>query len=72
MTTPEGFMNAVRKAAELYPQIDGEPLIPIGAHDFTDTGCVSFDQYLQNFLAIPYEKDGKFYDRYTDEEYIRC
>ena len=71
MTTPEGFMNAVRKAAELYPQVDGEPLIPIGAHDFTDTGCVSFDQYLQNFLAIPYEKDGKFYDRYPDAEYIR-
>lgn len=71
MTTPEGFMNAVRKAAELYPQVDGEPLIPIGAHDFTDTGCVSFDQYLQNFLAIPFEKDGKYYDRYTDEEYIR-
>ena len=24
-----------------------------------------------NFLAIPYEKGGKYYDRYTDEEYIR-
>lgn len=24
-----------------------------------------------NFLAIPYEKDGRFYDRYTDPEYKR-
>lgn len=71
MSTPEGFKEAVEKAVELFPDVDGEPLIPIGAHEFTDRGCVSFDQYLQNFLAIPYEKDGQFYDRYTDEEYIR-
>lgn len=70
MTTPEGFQNAVRKAAEMYPEVDGEPLIPIGAHMFTDTGCVSFDLYLQNFLAVPYEKDGKYYDRFTDPDYI--
>ena len=25
---------------------------------------------MQNFLAIPCEKDGVYYDRYTDEEYI--
>lgn len=71
MTTPEGFMEAVRQAAKLYPSVDGSPLIPIGAHQFQEEGCVSFDQYLQNFLAVPYEKDGKYYDRYTDEEYIR-
>ncbi len=70
MTTPEGFQDAVRKAVEMFPEVDGEPLIPIGAHEFNDTGCVSFDQYLQNFLAVPYEKDGRFYDRYTDEDYI--
>ncbi len=71
MTTPEGFKNAVEKAAKQFPEINGNPIIPIGAHAFTDEGCVSFDQYLQNFLAIPSEKDGKFYDRYTDPEYIR-
>lgn len=71
MTTPEGFKNAIRKAAEMFPEVDGEPLIPIGAHEFTDTGCVSFDQNLQNFLAVPYEKNGIAYDRYTDGEYIR-
>lgn len=71
MTTPKGFQNAVRKAVELFPEVNGEPLIPIGAHEFTETGCVSFDQYLQNFLAIPYEKNNIYYDRYTDPEYIR-
>ncbi|MDE7478910.1 MAG: extracellular solute-binding protein [Lachnospiraceae bacterium] len=71
MTTPEGFQAAVRKAVQEFPEIDGRELIPIGAHEFTNTGCASFDQYLQNFLAIPYEKNGKYYDRDTDPEYIR-
>lgn len=70
MTTPEGFADAVRAAAAAFPETDGYPLIPIGAHSFTNTGCVSFDQYLQNFLAVPYEVDGKYNDRYTDDDYI--
>ncbi len=70
MSTPEGFKEAVIKAKEIFPTVDGEPLIPIGAHEFNEKGSVSFDQYLQNFLDIPYEKDGVFYDRYTDPEYI--
>lgn len=71
MTTPEGFKAAVEKATEMFPEVDGYPLIPIGCHSFTNTGCNSFDLFLQNFLAIPYEKDGVYYDRYTDAEYIR-
>lgn len=71
MTTPEGFGAAVKKAAAMFPEVDGYPLIPIGAHVFDSMGCVSFDQYLQNFLAVPYEVDGMYYDRYTDPEYIR-
>lgn len=71
MTTPEGFYAAVKKAKEMFPQVDGKELIPIGAHVFDETGCVSFDQMLMNFLAIPYEVDGKFNDRYTDPEYIK-
>lgn len=70
MTTPEGFKNAVRKAYEMFPEVDGEPLIPIGAHVFGDQGNVSFDGYLMNFLAVPYEKNGEIYDRFTDEDYI--
>jgi len=71
MTTPERFKAAVKKAVEMFPDINGEPIIPVGAHVFNEHGCVSFDQYLQNFLAVPFEKDGKYYDRYTDPEYIR-
>ncbi|MDO5298280.1 MAG: extracellular solute-binding protein [Clostridia bacterium] len=72
MTTPEGFMNAVRKAAELFPTVNGEKLIPVGAHEFTEKGCDSFDEYLFNFLALPVvNEDGTLHDRYTDPEYIR-
>lgn len=70
MTTPEGFMNAVRLAAAMFPEVDGEPLIPVGGNFFDQNGCTSFDQYLQNSLAVPYEKDGSFYDRNTDPEYL--
>lgn len=70
MTTPEGFASAVKKAVELYPEVNGEPLIPIGAQPFDDQGNASFDKYLMDFLAIPWEKDNKMYDRYTDPEYI--
>lgn len=71
MTTTEGFANAVRAAAEKFPEVNGKPLIPVGAHEFTERGCDSFDQFLMNFLAVPFEKDGKYYDRYTDPEYKR-
>lgn len=70
MTTQEGFAQAVRDAARLFPEVDGEPLIPIGSQVFTNEGCVSFDAYLMNFLAIPWEKNGKYYDRQTDPEYL--
>ncbi len=71
MTTPEGFYEAVVKACKMFPEVDGKPLIPVGAHEFEVDGCVSFDQYLQNFLAVPYEKNGRKYDRRTDPEYLR-
>lgn len=70
MSTPEGFCAAVKAAAEQFPEVDGYPLIPIGADEFKQEGCNSFDKYLQNFLAVPNEKDGKTYDRYTDSEYL--
>ncbi|MFI3238841.1 MAG: extracellular solute-binding protein [Lachnospiraceae bacterium] len=70
MTTPQGFYEAVKMATELFPQVDGKDLIPIGSYALTVSGCVSFDEYLMDFLAIPYEVDGVYYDRYTDSEYI--
>lgn len=71
MTAPDGFADAVRAAAEKFPTVDGKPLIPIGAHEFTSRGCDSFDLFLMNFLAIPFEKDNVSYDRFTDPEYKR-
>lgn len=71
MTTIEGFSAAVKKAVEMFPEVNGKPLIPIGAHVFDEMGCVSFDKYLMNFLAVPREVDGVYYDRYTDPEYLR-
>lgn len=71
MTTPEGFQAAVAKAVEMYPTVDGKPLIPVGLTEFTAVGNVALDDYLLNFLAIPYEKDGKYYDRDVDEELVR-
>ncbi len=70
MTTREGFYAAVKKAAEMFPEVDGNPLIPIGAHTFDETGSTSFDSYLMDFLAVDWERDGKSYDRFTDPEYI--
>lgn len=71
MSTPEGFLAALQAAKEKYPQVNGQPLIPIGLHEFTDNGNYSLEGYLQNFLAIPQQKDGKLYDRQTDPEYIQ-
>lgn len=71
MTTPEGFTAAVKAAAEKFPEINGQPLIPIGAHEFTNVGNFSFDDYLCSFLAIPYERDGVFNDRFRDPELKR-
>lgn len=70
MSTQEGFHEAVKRAKEMFPKVDGQPLIPIGAHYFDETGNVSFDTYLMNFLAIDQERGGKVYDRYTDPEYV--
>ncbi|MCY9691611.1 type 2 periplasmic-binding domain-containing protein [Paenibacillus alginolyticus] len=70
MRTQEGFLNALKAAKEKFPDVNGQPLIPLGLHEFTDTGNYSLEGYIQNFLAVPYEKDGKLYDRSTDPEYV--
>ena len=72
MSTPEGFLNALVKANEMFGTVDGQSLIPIVFKPFTlENGSATFDGYFQDFLAIPYEKDGKMYDRTTDPEFIK-
>ncbi len=71
MSTPEGFLGALRAAKAKFGTVNGQPLIPFGLQEFTDVGNASLEGYLQNFLAIPYEKNGVFYDRASDPEYVR-
>lgn len=77
MRTPEGFLNALKLAKEKFPKVNGQPLIPIGFHEFGDVGNYSFidyqqdSSYLANYLALPREKDGKLYDRSTDPEFVK-
>ncbi|WP_233567180.1 type 2 periplasmic-binding domain-containing protein [Cohnella endophytica] len=77
MRTPEGFLNALKLAKEKFPEVNGQPLIPIGFHEFGDSGNYSFvdmsqdSSYLSSFLALPREKDGKLYDRTTDPEFVK-
>ena len=70
MTTPEGFRETIERAMRSYGTTEYGPLIPIGGTSFSDNGCDSFDDFLQDLLAVPYEKDGRYYDRNTDPDYI--
>lgn len=74
MTTPEGFLNALRAAKAKFPTINGQPLIAFGTNEFGDTGNGMLQTYLQHFLAIPPEKNGKFIDAnlgLEDPDYVR-
>ncbi len=75
MTTPEGFLNALRAAKAKFPTVNGQSLIPFGTNEFGDTGCSQLQGYLAHFLAIAPEKDGKFVNAdlglTDDPEYIR-
>lgn len=71
MRTPEGFLKALEDAKKMFPDVGGQPLIPIGMYDFHEKGNASLEGYLQNFLAVPYDKDGKLYDRTTDPDYVK-
>lgn len=70
MTTQQGFVNALKKAQEMFPEVNGRPLIPLGLHEFTDYGNDSLDLQLMNLLAVPYEVNGQYNDRYSNEDYL--
>jgi putative aldouronate transport system substrate-binding protein len=71
MLTPEGFLKTLEDAKKMFPDINGQPLIPLGMYDFHEKGNASMEHYIQNFLAVPYEQDGKLYDRTTDPDYVK-
>ncbi|MEK8127933.1 extracellular solute-binding protein [Paenibacillus filicis] len=76
MRTQEGFLKALQAAKEKFPEVNGQPLIPLGLHEFNENGNSSLldgaqnGSMLANFLAVPYEKDNKLYDRSTDPEFV--
>ena len=75
MTTPEGFLGALRAAKTGFPKVNGQPLIPFVTDEFTDTGCSHLQKYLTHFLAISPEKNGSFIDAELglteNSEYLR-
>lgn len=71
MRTTEGFIKALQDAKKKFPTVNGQPLIPLGLQEFFDGGNNAIDGYLQNFLAVSMEKNGKWFDRRDDPEYIR-
>ncbi|MCI1208434.1 MAG: extracellular solute-binding protein [Treponema sp.] len=62
MTTPEGFLAALRAAKEKFPTVNNQPLIPLGMQEFTEIGSTSLGVYLNHFLATPMEVNGKYQD----------
>ncbi|WP_191016167.1 extracellular solute-binding protein [Treponema zioleckii] len=75
MTTPEGFLEALRMAKKKFPTVNGTPLIPFGTAEFTDVGNSQLQTVLSHFLAINPEQDGKFEDANLglteNPEYVR-
>ncbi|MEC0107561.1 extracellular solute-binding protein [Paenibacillus taichungensis] len=67
LSTPEGFLNALQLLKDQYSVYKGQLISPFFAQGNVSYGMTD---YLQNLLAIPHEKDGKFNDRMTDPDYI--
>lgn len=67
LTTPEGFLDALQKVHDEYTEYKGQPISPFYSQGNVQYGMT---EYLQNLLAVPHEKDGKIYDRYTDPDYV--
>jgi putative aldouronate transport system substrate-binding protein len=62
MSTPEGFLKALRNAKAMFPKVNGQNLIPFGTTEFSDVGCSQLQATLAHFLAISPEEDGKYVD----------
>ena len=73
MTTPEGFLQALRDAREAFPTDDaGRPLTAFSGDfiNITTNDHGAFGSILQDFLAIPTTVNGEWYDREADPEYL--
>jgi len=74
MSTPDGFLNALRDARDFMPYADhGVALVPFAGHalDIVGGGTGAFGPSLQDFLAIPFvDGSGNWYDRDANPEYL--
>ena len=74
MSTPDGFLDALRAAVAHTPEADhGVPLIAFAgnAMDMASGDDGSFGESLQDFLGIPViDENGEFYDRDANPEYL--
>ena len=74
MSTPEGFLDALRAARDYMPQDSvGRPLTAFSgaSMDMTTGNNGSFSWNIQDFLAIPVtHPDGTWYDRDADPDYL--
>lgn len=74
MTTPEGFMSALKAAKEYMPtDSNGSDLTAFGFSpgDVSTGNIGAIGETLQNWLGVPYvTEDGGVYDRYLDEDYL--
>lgn len=73
MTTPEGFLQALRDAKAHMPQSDdGAELVAFGstAVDIANGGDGAWGGILQDFLNLAPTVDGQMNDRDSSEEYI--
>lgn len=71
MRTPEEFITALTSAKELFPEVNGEALIPFGTTEFTEYQNIGLGQFLPDFLAIPRQINGQLVDRTVNPEYKR-
>jgi putative aldouronate transport system substrate-binding protein len=74
MTTPDGFLRALRAAKEQFPAVNGQPIIPLVFREFSGAGNDALTSHLQHFLAMKPETDGKYEDPLLgpdNPEYVR-
>lgn len=69
MRTPEGFLAALEAARAMFPEVNGNPLIPFGLQNFHESGNDALEYLLADFLAIPKQVNGKLVDRTAHPEF---
>lgn len=72
MTQPEGFLAGLQAAKDMFPTVDGQPLIPINFAEMSETGSQLLNDGISWLANVPaYTADGKMNDMVNDPEYLR-